>query len=106
MTGEKRRTFTVALTGGIASGKTTVSDLFRQLHVPVIDTDIIARNLVQRGRPLFKAVVETFGNEFVGKDGQIDRGKLRKLVFSNATAKERLESILHPACLCILGLVL
>ena len=87
----------VALTGGIASGKTTVADLFAARGVPVIDTDVIARDVVQPGTPALAAVVEAFGIEVLGADGRLDRRRMRERIFSDAGARRRLEGILHPA---------
>jgi dephospho-CoA kinase len=88
--------FRVALTGGIASGKSTVADLFAELGVPVIDTDVIAREVVEPGQPALAQVVETFG-EVLGSDGRLDRRRLRERIFADPEAKRRLEAILHPA---------
>lgn len=87
----------IALTGGIASGKSRVADLFSALGVPVIDTDLIARQVVEPGQPALADVVETFGPGVLGADGRLDRRKLRELIFSDTTARQRLEAILHPA---------
>jgi dephospho-CoA kinase len=90
-------TFRVALTGGIASGKTTVADLFVALGVPVIDTDVIAREVVEPGQPALAQVIETFGPDVLGSDGRLDRRRLRERIFADPAAKRRLEAILHPA---------
>jgi dephospho-CoA kinase len=87
---------TVGLTGGIASGKTTVSDLFSSLGTPVIDTDVISRELLEIDQPGYQSVLEHFGSEILLRDGQIDRAKLRRLIFNNETEKLWLESRLHP----------
>jgi len=89
--------FRVALTGGIASGKSTVANLFAALGVPVIDTDVIAREVVEPGRPALTQVIETFGSEVLGSDGRLDRRRLRERIFADPDAKRRLEAILHPA---------
>lgn len=89
--------FRVALTGGIASGKSTVADLFAGLGVPVIDTDVIARQVVEPGQPTLAEVVAAFGPELLGADGRLDRRRLREIIFADATARRRLEAILHPA---------
>lgn len=86
----------IGLTGGIGSGKTTVSDQFQRLHVPVIDTDLIARELVQPGSPAVTEIVNVFGAEAINANGAIDRNWLRQQVFSDCEARGRLESILHP----------
>jgi len=88
--------FSVVLTGGIASGKTTVSDLFEELGVPVIDTDRIARELVEPGKPALKAIVKRFGPDYLDGEGQLDRRKMRTAIFTDPEARTRLENILHP----------
>ena len=87
----------VALTGGIASGKSTVANLFAARGVPVIDTDVIAREVVEPGTPALAAVVEAFGPEVLGADGRLDRRRMRERIFGDAAARRRLEGILHPA---------
>ena len=87
----------VALTGGIASGKTTVANLFAALGVPVIDTDVIAREVVEPGQPALDRVVETFGRDVLGEDGRLDRRRMRERIFADPDARRRLEAILHPA---------
>ena len=87
----------VALTGGIASGKSTVANLFAARGVPVIDTDVIAREVVEPGTPALAAVVEAFGPEVLGADGRLDRRRMRERIFGDASARRRLEGILHPA---------
>jgi dephospho-CoA kinase len=89
--------YRVALTGGIASGKTAVANLFAARGVPVIDTDIIAREVVEPGKPALAAIVTAFGEAVLDADRRLDRRKLRELIFSNADARRRLEAILHPA---------
>lgn len=89
--------FRVALTGGIASGKTTVANLFAELGVPLIDTDVIARQVVEPGQPALAEVVATFGPDVLDADGGLDRRRMRERIFSDPTAKQRLEAILHPA---------
>jgi dephospho-CoA kinase len=86
----------VGLTGGIGSGKTTVAQAFARLDVPLIDTDVIARELVAPGLPALKAIVSHFGNSFLTRDGELDRPKLREIVFSSAEQRAELERILHP----------
>jgi dephospho-CoA kinase len=89
--------FRVALTGGIASGKTTVANLFAALGVPVIDTDVIARQVVEPGQSALAEVVAAFGPEVLDADGRIDRRRLRERIFADPAARQRLEAILHPA---------
>ncbi|MCS5709186.1 dephospho-CoA kinase [Candidatus Berkiella cookevillensis] len=89
-------TYVVALTGGIGSGKSTVSDYFATLGVPVIDTDVIARELVAINHPCYEAIVQKFGNSILDDRLSIDRRKLREIIFHNADAKKWLENLLHP----------
>ncbi len=86
----------IGLTGGIASGKTTVSDRFAALGVPVIDTDRIAREVVAPGTEGLHRLVQAFGSGVLLADGQLDRGALRQRVFSDPAERGRLEGILHP----------
>ncbi|MDZ7827997.1 MAG: dephospho-CoA kinase [Halofilum sp. (in: g-proteobacteria)] len=86
----------VCLTGGIASGKSLVSEHFRALGVPVADSDIAARAVVEPGSPGLERVVEAFGEGVLAEDGSLDRRALRKHIFSDARARARLEEILHP----------
>jgi dephospho-CoA kinase len=88
--------FKVGLTGGIASGKTTVSNAFADLGVPIIDADVIARQLVAPGLAAYQQIREQFSAEVIAADGQINRVWLREKIFSDADAKRELEAILHP----------
>ena len=92
-----RLPYRVALTGGIASGKSTVASLFESLGVPVIDTDVIAREVVEPGTPALAAVVAAFGADVLDADGRLDRRRMRERIFGDADARRRLEAILHPA---------
>ena len=87
--------FSVGLTGGIASGKTTVSEMFEKLGVPVVDTDVISRNLLDPGESAYERVVGHFGEQVLAADGAIDRRALRALVFSDSQQKSWLEKTLH-----------
>jgi len=87
----------VALTGGIASGKSLASEHFASLGVPVIDADRVARELVEPGRPALAAIVEYFGPAILTVDGALDRRALRQRIFADAEARRALEAILHPA---------
>ena len=88
--------FCVGLTGGIGSGKSVASDMFRALGAGVVDTDEISRELTAPAGPAIGAIREYFGPEFIAPDGGLDRARMRRLVFGDAAAKERLEAILHP----------
>ena len=87
----------VALTGGIASGKSAVADIFTTLGVPVLDTDVIAREVVAPGSPALERITAEFGSEILDSAGKLDRAKMRERVFSNPADRERLEAITHPA---------
>ena len=86
----------IGLTGGIASGKSQVAEMFAGLGVPIVDTDRIAREVVEPGTPGFTAVRAAFGKGILAADGSLDRAKLRNLVFDDSAARGRLERILHP----------
>jgi dephospho-CoA kinase len=88
--------YIVALTGGIASGKTLVSDEFARLGVPIIDTDVIAHQIVEPDQPALNAIVEEFGPDIIDASGELKRAALRKIIFSQPDARKKLESILHP----------
>ncbi len=90
------RPLRIGLTGGIASGKSTVADLFAENDVPIIDTDVIAHQLVQSGEPALNEIRETFGDDVFDSQGALDRGSIRKIVFSDSSQRKKLESILHP----------
>src|ERR1700750_2819349 len=90
------RSMRVALTGGIASGKSTVAALFGQLGVPIIDLDVIAREVVAPGSALLARVLERFGPAVRAADGSLDRRALRERVFRDAAARRELEALLHP----------
>lgn len=89
--------FRVGLTGGIACGKTTVADMFAALGAQIIDTDELARDLVEPGEPALESVIEHFGSTILDDDGRLDRRALRRLVFSDPEKRHLLEQILHPA---------
>jgi len=86
----------VGLTGGIGSGKTSVSDLFKKLGVPVIDTDIIAHELVNNNPEVLQEITDAFGQDMLSLDGKLNRKKLAQIVFKVKDNKQRLENILHP----------
>jgi dephospho-CoA kinase len=85
----------VALTGGIGSGKSTVSEILEELGAYVIDSDQIARDVMERGKPGYESVLATFGDEIL-EDGDIDRTKLANIVFNDPASRLKLESIVHP----------
>ena len=92
-------TFKIGLTGGIASGKTTVCDLFKELSVEIIDADVISHELSKKGGAAFEEIIEAFEDEIIGDDGELDRKKLRSIVFNDNTKKKMLERIIHPKVL-------
>lgn len=89
-------TVRVGLTGGIASGKSTVSAILAELGAVVIDADALAREVVARGTPGLEAVVAAFGPELLTPDGDLDRPAMGALVFTDPEARKRLEAIIHP----------
>ncbi|MFT5589746.1 MAG: dephospho-CoA kinase [Bradyrhizobium sp.] len=88
--------FSVGLTGGIGSGKSTVADLFAERGVTLIDTDLIAHKLTAPGGAALPAIADAFGPQFLQVDGAMNRALMRDQVFSNPAAKKKLEAILHP----------
>jgi dephospho-CoA kinase len=86
----------IGLTGGIASGKSTVSAILRRLGAKIIDADALARQIVEPHQPAWNEIVNTFGEEILQSDGTLDRKKLRKLVFDEPHARKQLEDITHP----------
>ncbi len=86
----------VALTGGIASGKSAVAMEFSKFNIPIIDTDEIARDVVSVGKPALKSIVDHFGSKVLTANSALDRKQLREVIFNNPVDKQALESILHP----------
>ena len=86
----------IGLTGGIGSGKTSVADIFSELGVPVIDTDVIARQLTALDGAALPAIRAVWGESVIRPDGELDRGVLRRRIFADPEERRRLESILHP----------
>lgn len=86
----------IGLTGGIGSGKTAVADLFADHGVPVIDADELAHDVMMPDRPAFDAIVHEFGGEMLTTSGELDRRRLRELVFADDEKRRRLEAIIHP----------
>lgn len=87
----------IALTGGIASGKSAVAALFAAKGVPVFDTDQLARDVVEPGTPGLAKIVAEFGTDVLDATGRLDRKRMRELVFADPTKRKKLESITHPA---------
>lgn len=96
MTAATQEVLRIGLTGGIASGKTLVADMFAELGVPIIDTDEIARQVVARGQPALAEIVAEFSAGILTPDGDLDRASLRRIVFQDESRRRRLEAILHP----------
>jgi dephospho-CoA kinase len=86
----------IGLTGGIASGKSTVATILKQLGAAVINADELSREVVQPGKGAWKEIVETFGANVLQSDKTLDRKKLRTVVFDNPEARKKLEAIIHP----------
>jgi dephospho-CoA kinase len=92
-----RKFLLVGLTGGIATGKSTVSNMLRGLGAEIIDADQLARQVVEPGEPAWREIVEKFGRDVLNPDGTLDRKKLGAIVFANPEQRKRLEAITHPA---------
>jgi dephospho-CoA kinase len=86
----------IGLTGGIATGKSTVSKQFAKLGVPIIDADEIAHALVEPGEPALRLIIQTYGSKMLQSDGRLNRAKLREQIFADEQERKRLEAILHP----------
>jgi dephospho-CoA kinase len=86
----------IGLTGGIGSGKTTITNYFGELGIEIIDADIIAREVVAVNSPALKAIAHHFGNDYLLADGQLNRALLRSRIFSNEADKQWLNNLLHP----------
>jgi dephospho-CoA kinase len=86
----------IGLTGGIASGKSTVAGMFEALGAALVDTDVIAREVVEPGEPALAELRAAFGDEVIDRNGRLDRGRVREIVFADDGARRRLERILHP----------
>jgi len=92
-----RRFLLVGLTGGLATGKSTVSEILRGLGCVVLDADVLAREIVEPGQPALAAIAGAFGREILGPDGALDRKRLGAIVFADPARRKRLEAITHPA---------
>ena len=86
----------IGLTGGIGSGKSTACKYFSELGVPVIDADVIARELTQAGQPALSSITQIFGADILNVQGELDRTLLRQQVFAHPEQRQQLEAILHP----------
>ena len=86
----------IGLTGGIASGKTTVSDYFKVLGIPIIDADVISHEVTKPNGSAFEEIISSFGSNILDESGLIDRKKMRAIIFDDAGKKEILEGIIHP----------
>lgn len=89
-------TLVIGLTGSIASGKSTVSRMFDEWEIPVIDADQISRDVVRPGEPAYEDIVHVFGKDVLFKDGTLDRKKLGKVIFSSKERRKELNDIVHP----------
>jgi len=92
-----KRFLLVGLTGGIATGKSTVSAMFAHLDAKVVDADLLAREVVMPGQPAHAQIVKEFGPDVLQEDGALDRKRLGALVFADAQKRKRLEELTHPA---------
>lgn len=95
MTSNSGQMFKIGITGGIGSGKSTVTAYLRQRGYPVVDADEVARKLVAAKEPVLRSLVETFGEGILTEDGELDRSALAKIAFSDANAKAALDRITH-----------
>ena len=87
----------IGLTGGIGSGKTAVSDCFEELGIVIVDADLASRVVVEKGKPCLAKISERFGQVILKESGELDRAKLREIIFNSDEEKDWLESLLHPA---------
>lgn len=93
---DRSRPLCIGLTGGIGSGKTEASREFARLGATVIDTDLLARELVEPGQPALAEIISTFGKDLLDTQGKLDRARLREIAFSDLAQRMKLEAILHP----------
>lgn len=87
----------IGLTGGIGSGKTAVSETFEDLGITVVDADLASRVVVEKGKPCLEKITEHFGEDILNENSELDRAKLREIIFNSSEEKNWLESLLHPA---------
>ncbi|MBD1380082.1 dephospho-CoA kinase [Metabacillus arenae] len=90
-------TLVIGLTGGIASGKSTVSAMFQKLEIPVIDADLISREVVEIGKPAYEQIISSFGDGIIQRDGSINRELLGSIIFKDENKRLQLNQIVHPA---------
>ncbi|MGA0937139.1 MAG: dephospho-CoA kinase, partial [Sedimenticolaceae bacterium] len=88
--------FTVVMTGGIASGKTSASDIFASHGVPILDTDLSARAVVEPGQPALDEIEARFGSDVITASGELNRAALREIIFDHPEKRREVEAILHP----------
>jgi dephospho-CoA kinase len=93
---EHKGPFLVGVTGGIATGKSTVAKMLEELGAPVIDYDVLSRKVVEPGRPALQDIVDDFGKDILKPDGTLDRDQLRKVVFQDESKRKKLERFIHP----------
>jgi len=86
----------IGVTGGVSSGKTIVTDMLRELGSPIIDYDLIARQVVEPGKPAWKEIVDYFGRQVLQEDDNLDRKKLSKIIFQDIEKRKKLEAVTHP----------
>ncbi|MDI2586167.1 dephospho-CoA kinase [Psychrobacillus sp. NEAU-3TGS] len=87
----------IGLTGSIASGKSTVSNMLKELGYPIVDADVVARVVVEKGTETLGKIKEVFGQEVIAEDGSLNRGKLGDIIFSSPSKRKQLNDIIHPA---------
>ncbi len=87
----------IGLTGGIGSGKTAVSETFEKLGITVVDADLASRVVVEKGKPCLEEIAKHFGNDILNENDELNRAKLREIIFNSDSEKLWLESLLHPA---------
>ncbi len=89
-------TLILGLTGGIATGKSTVAKMFKEKGIPLIDTDLIARDLLKKGSTAYNEIIKFFSNDILLTNGEINRKQLGRIIFANAQKREKLNNIVHP----------
>ena len=87
----------IGLTGGIGSGKTAVSETFEKLGITVVDADLASRVVVEKGKPCLEEIAKHFGDDILNENDELNRAKLREIIFNSDSEKSWLESLLHPA---------